>query len=355
MKLSHIFATLWILSAVAVGAEEEGKELYEAACASCHGLDGRGTPEGTALAVPLPDFTDCSFVTGESTGNWVALVAHGGPELGLSPQMPSFRDVLTEPQIREIIVYLRQFCADPAWPSADLNFRRPLFVGKAFPEDEVVLNVNFEKSRSSRSLVNEWILEKRLGPRGMVEAALPFVYRDPQKEAPTGGIGDLTLAYKRLLLADPWYGAVAAFSLDVGLPTGDRDRRLGNGTVEFGPSLRAGKTIGPLVLQSEIKAVLPIDVNRAPRRLLYRAVLQFPFSPLRRDWVPGVGFEADTKVEGEARDTYSLTPQIYKGLSRSGHIAVAVGAKIPIAGARTFDYQVGAFLLWEYMEGGLWW
>ena len=36
-------------------------------------------------------------------------------------------------------------------------------------------------------------------------------------------------------------------------------------------------------------------------------------------------------------------------------MAVAVGAKIPVAGTRAFDYQIGAFLSWEYLDGGLWW
>ncbi len=355
MKLLQVFGVVVVLVTTAAFGSEEGKELYEAACASCHGLDGKGAPAGTALAVPLPDFTDCSFVTREATGNWVALAAHGGRELNLSPQMPGFGDALSEEQIRAIIAYVRGFCTDPSWPSGDLNFPRPVFTGKAFPEDELVLNYNFEQSRRSCSLVNEWTLEKRVGARGMVETTVPFVYNDPHGSATTGGVGDFTLAYKHLLLANLQYGAVAAFSLDLVLPTGDRDRGLGDGTAGLGPSLRAGKTVGPFVLQSEIKAVLPVDVNRAPRRLLYRAALQFPLSPLKRAWVPGLEFEADTKVEGQARDGYYLAPTLFKGLTRRGHVSMAIGAKIPLAGHRAFDYQIGAFLLWEYMDGGLWW
>jgi cytochrome c553 len=314
MKALWGFSIGLMLVTTATFGSDDGKELYEAACASCHGLDGRGAPAGTAIEVPLPDFTDCSFVTRETTGNWVALAAHGGRELDLSPQMPGFSDALSEAQIREIIAYLRGFCTDPSWPLADLNFPRPVFTGKAFPEDEAVLNYNFEQSRRSRSLVNEWTL-----------------------------------------VASQRYGAVAAFSLDLILPTGDRDRGLGDGTVGLGPSLRAGKTLGPFVLQTEIKAELPIDVNRAPRRLLYRAALQFPLSPLKRAWVPGLEFEADTKVEGQARDSYYLAPTLLKGLTRRGHVSMAIGAKIPVAGHRAFDYQIGAFLLWEYLDGGLWW
>jgi len=355
MKALWGFSIALALVTTSACGSDDGQELYEDACASCHGLDGRGAPAGTAIAVPLPDFTDFSFVTRETTGNWVALAAHGGRELDLSPQMPGFGDALSEAQLHEIIAYLRGFCTDPSWPLADLNFPRPVFTGKAFPEDEAVLNYNFEQSRRSRSLVNEWTLEKRLGARGMMEATVPFVYNDPRGSTTTGGVGDFTLAYKYLLLASQRYGAVAAFSLDLVLPTGDHDRGLGDGTVGLGPSLRAGKTLGPFVLQTEIKAELPIDVNRAPRRLLYRAALQFPLSPLKRAWVPGLEFEADTKVEGQARASYYLAPTLLKGLTRRGHVSMAIGAKIPVAGHRAFDYQIGAFLLWEYMDGGLWW
>jgi len=355
MRWSWVLAAWFLLANVSVCGAQTGKELYEAACASCHGRDGRGAPEGTRIEVPLPDFSDCSFVTVETTGNWMALVAEGGPTLGLSSQMPSFADSLSEDQMREIIAYLREFCSDASWPAADLNFRRSLVTGKAFPEDEIVLNVSFEKSRESRSLVNEFTFEKRLGSRGMAEVTLPIVYNDPRGGVATGGVGDLTLAYKHVLLASREYGAIASLALDLVLPTGNRDRGLGDGTVGLGPSLRAGKTLGPFVLQGEIKAVLPADVDLAPRRLLYRAALQLPLSSLKSGWVPALEFEADTKIEGQARDVYSLAPMLYKGLSKRGHIALAVGAKIPVAGAQSFDYQIGAFLLWEYLDGGLWW
>jgi hypothetical protein len=40
----------------------EARELYQRACAACHGTDGRGMPQSTVgFDVELPDFTDCSF------------------------------------------------------------------------------------------------------------------------------------------------------------------------------------------------------------------------------------------------------------------------------------------------------
>jgi len=355
MRWSWVLVAWCLLANVAVDAAETDRELYEAACASCHGREGRGAPEGTRIKVPLPNFTDCSVVTGESTGNWVALTAQGGQALGLSSQMPSFADSLSDQQIREVVAYLRGFCTDPSWPPEDLNFPRPLLTGKAFPEDELVLNFSFEKSHQSRLLVNEFTFEKRLGSRGHFEVTLPIVYNDPKGGAATGGVGDIELEYKHVLLASREYGTIASLALDLVLPTGDRDRGLGDGTVGLAPGLRAGKTLGPFVLQGEIKAVLPADVDLAPRRLLYRAAIQLPLSPLMSGWVPGLEFEAYTKLEGQARDVYSLAPMLYKGLSKKGHVAFAIGAKFPVAGAHTFDYQIGAFLKWEFLEGGLWW
>jgi mono/diheme cytochrome c family protein len=356
-RVRGLATVLWLSALVgaSVCAAETPQELYELACASCHGHDGRGSPEGTALTVPLPDFTDCAFVTRETTANWLALVAEGGQALGLSRQMPGFEGVLSEEQARAVIGHVRNFCRDPSWPHADLNFRRPLLTGKAFPEDEVVATLTYETSGPARSLVTAWSLEKRLGARGQVELTMPLAYLEPRSGPRSAGVGDLAVAYKHVLMASQRHQAIAAVSLDLVLPTGDRRRGLGDGTVGLGPSLRVGKALGPFVLQAEVKAVLPLDVDRAARRVVYRAALQAPLGPLRRAWVPSLEFEVDTRMEGAARDSYALAPGFYKGLSKSGHVAVAIGAKIPLGGSQAPDYQIGAFLLWEYLEGGLWW
>ena len=66
-----------------------GAEIYRDACASCHGTDGRGAPAGSAISVPLPDFTDCINATAETTANWTGLVRHGGRFLGVSEDRKS--------------------------------------------------------------------------------------------------------------------------------------------------------------------------------------------------------------------------------------------------------------------------
>jgi len=58
---------------------ESGKEMYKAYCASCHGLDGKGTgPAATAMKAPLPDLTQLSKKNGgKFPGYHVAAIIQG--------------------------------------------------------------------------------------------------------------------------------------------------------------------------------------------------------------------------------------------------------------------------------------
>lgn len=349
---------LWLGPALAAADDvsPSDKEIYDGACASCHGVDGRGAPQGTAISVPLPDFTDCSFITREGDGNWRYLLAHGGEGLGLSPQMPAFGGVLNDREIQAALDYIRVFCHDTRWPRGELNFRRLLVTGKAYPEDEALLIEDFTKGRNGvRDWITELAVERRVGARSQVEVSVPLAAHAVTDGATTGGVGDVTLAFSHVLYADLPSLTIFAAGVDLVLPTGDRNRGLGEGTVSFEPSLLAGKQIRDLVIQAQINGVAPVDENRADRGVRYRFALSYPLSPLKQAWVPSVEVEALQDVTAKQHNLF-VTPQIYKGVSRRGHIAVAVGAQIPVAGdADPFDYRVLAFLLWEYTDGGLWW
>ncbi len=69
-----------------------GKQMYKAYCASCHGLDGKGTgPAAAAMKAPLPDLTQLSRKNGgQYPADHVAAVIRGdtnNPSHG-SAEMP---------------------------------------------------------------------------------------------------------------------------------------------------------------------------------------------------------------------------------------------------------------------------
>ena len=349
-----VFLSLLESARAATASDLTAKEIYDGACASCHGVDGRGAND-SAVSVPLPDFTDCAFVTTENDGNWGHLLTHGGPDLALSAEMPAFGDVLTTEQIRAVLDYTRAFCTDARWPHGDLNFRRSLVTAKAFPEDEALLLPEFTKGRAGeRAWTTELSVEHRVGPRGEIEVSLPLAAHAVTGGATTGGIGDIALSYKHVLYADRPSLTILAAGLELAFPSGDQNRGLGEGTVGIGPSLLAGRQLGPLTLQGQIRGDVPIDERRADRALHYRLAFGYPFSILKRDWVPAVELEVLQNVTAK-QDNVFITPQIYKGLSKRGHIAVAVGAQIPVAGdTDPLAVRVLTFFLWEYNDGPLW-
>jgi len=348
-----------LLVGVRAGADDanpSARQIYDDACASCHGTDGRGAPAGTAISVPLPDFTDCNFITREADGNWLYLLAHGGESLGLSSQMPGFGDVLTPQQIQATLDYIRGFCHDPRWPRGELNYPRLIFINKAFPEDEAVIFEDFTKGRNgARDWDTELSVEHRIGARGQIELAVPLVAHALTDAATTGGVGDVTLSYKHVLYADLPSLSIFSAALDLVVPTGDRDRHLGDGTVNFLPALLAGKKVRDVVIQGEIRGEAPLDERRADRAVHYRLALSYPLSPLRRAVVPSVEVETVQDVTARQHNVF-VTPQIYTGLSKRGHLALSAGVQVPVAGdADPFDYRLLAFVLWDYTDGGLWW
>ena len=77
-----------------------GEQLYQTACAACHGSDGKGQPRSVVgFDTPLPDFTDCAFSTPEADLDWWSVVHRGGRVRALDRRMPAFGDALSEPEI----------------------------------------------------------------------------------------------------------------------------------------------------------------------------------------------------------------------------------------------------------------
>ena len=188
-------------SRAAMTADASGKDIYQAACVTCHGPDGRGAPQATVgFETPLPDFTDCKFATAEADPDWMAVVHEGGRIRGLSRLMPAFGDALTKEQIAAAVGHVRGFCSDRAWPRGDLNFPRAMFTEKAFPENEVVFT-NAITRGTTPSVGNELVYERRFGARNQIEAVIPV---DSSKSEPgwQTGLGDVALAFRRTVYAN---------------------------------------------------------------------------------------------------------------------------------------------------------
>ena len=221
-----------------------GPELYQAACAACHGSDGRGQPIAVrGFDIDPPDFTDCSLTTPEADLDWLSVIHQGGPARAFDRMMPAFGDELTEAQIGRVIDHIRTLCVERGWPRGDLNFPRTFFTEKAFPENETVWTTGVTAS-GAKSVTNELVFEHRIGARGQYEVKVPIDFQQGDVDGSwVHGLGDIELALRRTLYASVDRGAIVAAGAAATLPTGKEDRGLGNGFAVFEPFAMYGQRL----------------------------------------------------------------------------------------------------------------
>lgn len=327
----------------------KGREIYGMACAACHGHEGAGNPEWES-AVRSVSFADCG-TTAEPAETWETIVKKGGPVRGLSSVMPAFPEAFTDEEVSAVVAYVRTFCprADD-YPPGDLNFRRLLVTGKAFPEEEVVLGVAHRPHRSARQTELEVSYEKRIGPRFQYEITLPF--RAQASGGDGRGVADVELEGKQVLHFDLRRLEILSAGLGVTLPTGSRSKALGEGTTVFSPFVAYGKAWGATILQATIEGRLPADLDRADREVEYAVAVSRALGPRTIAWTPAVelagAWNARTK-----RHEYGAVLEVSKPLNKLGHVIASIGVAVPIR-PREERYRIQAYLLWDFGDGPFW-
>ncbi|MDP6980671.1 MAG: transporter [Myxococcota bacterium] len=338
---------------------EPGRALFEERCALCHGLDGKGAPENTGIVVPRPDFTDCAFASREADADWGAVATDGGPARGFSPLMPAHRDLLTPEQIQLVLDHVRGFCSDDRWPRGELNLPRPMFTEKAFPEDEAVITTVGDVNRTADEVSTELLFEKRIGPRAMVEIALPIESTDVPTssggEKRETGIGDLGLGAKYAFYHDLEAGFISSLGSEFKFPTGDDARGLGKGSVVYEPYLALGQIVASDgFAQVQLLGEIPTDRDLSDEVQL-RTALGWTFTPTPhgRVFAPMVEIIGAWELQGKDEASWDIAPQIQIPLNRRQHVRLNVGARIPLTDSDTRPTRVGGYLLWDWYDGGL--
>lgn len=86
------------------GDAAAGKVKYDTLCASCHGATGLGDGAAAAALNPKPKNLQATTRSDEELKKIVKL---GGPSAGLSPLMVAWGGVLTDPEIDNVVAYIR--------------------------------------------------------------------------------------------------------------------------------------------------------------------------------------------------------------------------------------------------------
>ena len=334
-----------------------GKQVYEEACAACHGNDGHGNPASVVgFDVPLPDFTDCIFATVESVEGWHAVVHEGGPVRALDRHMPAFGDALTSEEIDLAVSHVRTFCKSGGYPQGDLNLPRALVTEKAYPENEALYTMAFGRD-PAHSVTNGFVYERRFGARNQYEVNVPFTLQQGEdNRAWAHGLGDIAVAVKRAMYHDVRRGTIFSLGEEVSLPTGKQTEGLGSGFTVFESWAAVGQMLPRLsFVQFHGGLGIPSDSNRGAKEAFWRTAVgkTFTHPAYGRTFVPIVEVTGARELTTGAPTEWDVLPQMQVSLSKRRHVMVSGGLQIPINERDTRRTQVLTYFLWDWYEGGL--
>jgi mono/diheme cytochrome c family protein len=350
-----------------------GAEIYEAACASCHGRDGKGVPPAVlGFETPVPDFTDCSFASREPHGDWFAITHNGGPTRGFDRMMPAFGGAVTDEQLDLAASHVKDFCTDKSWPDGDFNIPRALVTGKAFPEDEFVWELSGStkkgtvedgEARNPQSYKLVFVAEKRLGKRNQLELIVPMGVQQAVDVDENGeeslrwgeGFGDLGLAWKGVLWHSLRGGTIGSLGAEVFFPLGDEEDQFSKGIFRFEPFLAVGQLIpGNNFFQLHGGAELSTDLDVAKHEVFWRAALGHTFTQGRfgRAWSPMVEGIGKLELEDGAAVEWSVVPALHIALNTRQHVMLVLGAEIPVNEFDERQITAMVHLLWDWFDGG---
>jgi len=269
--------------------------------------------------------------------------------------MPSWEGAISEAQMAETVEYMKSFVDQSLYPQGELNFFRAHAVTKAFVEQEALLIPTYTwtddpvKSYESTTVL---YYANRFGNRFQYEIKVP-VHTSTSSGSTDVGIGDIEGGLKYALFDQYRSLSIVSLGLEASLPTGDEDSGFGY-AVTLIPYVAAGQGVSNLLqLQTSVKFETPLaaDIDAEMR---YAVAVSLLTGESKQGFFPGIEFSG-AKSLGSAEHRESLIPKIYWGITPRGHLALSVGTEIPLNTPEPYDGRIVAFLLWDFVDGGLWW
>jgi mono/diheme cytochrome c family protein len=350
MRCVAIMAALLAASPV-LAAEPEfdwARESYRLNCAPCHGLRGEGLePSSERYATfesPPADFTDPMFNSMEPSADWILVTRHGGGAIGLSSQMPAYDGAFTEREIAALVAHIKTLADTDGYPPGDLNYLRPIRTIKAFPENELLLIHRYtDPEAGGASRKNTAYLARRFGKQQQGEIKLSYV-----SEGGSTTLDEAELGYKWAFHSNLERSRLLAMGIEAELPI--EDDGAANVYIPY-LSIAQGLT-DSTTLQGTARTHLPDDgIDGGDLEL--SSILHWTPSPWPRSLSPALELTWTAPYSSDGEFETTAIPQVYLGLNRLGHVALATGVELPLSD-QAYDYRVHAFLLWDMADGPLW-
>jgi mono/diheme cytochrome c family protein len=318
-----------------------GARLFAQACASCHGPAGRpepGSPVVAALGIEPADLSDPLFNSREPALDWERVVKQGGHALGLSEKMPAWGSSFTDAEIAALVAYIKTLApGSERYPPGELNLMLPIRTQKAFPEDEIVWKSRYESGDDGDVWRNVFEFEKRFGRRG--QAILEVVEEE-------GDVTEVEVGWKHAMTWSLERGYLLSGGAKIAIPT------EGDGDEEFIPFLAWAQELSPRsTFQASACAILPFD-DFGDGAMEFAGIVHYAWTQRPQSVFPALEATATVPFESGGGDAvqFTVVPQVRIGLTRGGHVALNLGAELPLSD-QDYDWRAHLTLLWDFADG----
>ena len=316
-------------------------EMWNAWCARCHGRDGTGKrrrADGQRRADGLHRLQDR---VGRADADWEAAIAHGGPAVGLSSQMPAFGDVLTADRSASSSRHLRGSArsglADrqPESAAADLH-REGVSRERVHPRaGRVARPAPARRSSRSRRSTSAGSASARRSRWCCRSSRSDGDRAEPASATSSSGSSTRSSRARRTISLSAGFDFV--------FRPAAKSRLAGGIGAVFEPYLATATIVGADYLQAQFKLELPTDNSWQTRETVYNMYVGRDTSSSPNTWTSASSSTARTTSGADAADSQGSDED-----RRAGRRIRR--ARADQQARRTEAVEWVGYLLWEYLE-----
>ena len=245
-------------------------------------------------------------------------------------------------QIEAVVRYAKSLADTRNYPPGEFNFPLPIRTKKAFPEDELVWKLRYTGQDGDDEIKNTIELEKRFGTRWQGIAELAHVSKGGRRR-----IDEAELGLKYALTWDLQRHYIVSAGLVGAIPIDDSDAPN-----EIIPMLMGAKRLSDeFVVQGSMRAKVPVFDNAADGEAEFASAVHWLPTIWPRGVFPGLEVTATVPFEDDGDSVqWTVLPQARIGLTRGGHVAVNLGAEVPLSD-QSWDWRGYMYLIWDFADG----
>jgi hypothetical protein len=252
--------------------------------------------------------------------------------------MPAWGSSFTDAEIAALVAYIKTLApGSERYPPGELNLMLPIRTQKAFPEDEIVWKSRYESGDDGDVWRNVFEFEKRFGRRG--QAILEVVEEE-------GDVTEVEAGWKHAMTWNLERGYLLSGGAKIAIPT------EGDGDEEFIPFLAWAQELSPRsTFQASARAILPFD-DFGDGAMEFAGIVHYVWTERPQSVFPALEATATVPFENGGGDSvqFTVVPQMRIGLTRGGHVALNLGAELPLSD-QDYDWRAHLTLLWDFADG----